>query len=61
MNEFHEPMYWSMATFHPASFILYILAMFVAGIFCSNMIIAVLKIYYSETMEKYEYEDIDVE
>lgn len=59
MNEFHEPMYWSMATFHPFSFILFISTMFIAGIFGANLIIAVIKIYYSETVEKYEFEEID--
>ena len=53
MNEWHEPMYQNMQTFHPASFILFIQMIFY-GIFGSNLIIAVLKIYYSETMAKYE-------
>ena len=33
--------------------------MFIAGIFGANLIIAVIKIYYSETVEKYEYEEIN--
>lgn len=53
-NDWTDPVYFSMRTFHFTAFILYFLIIFIAGIFCTNLIIAVLKIYYSETMEKYE-------
>lgn len=54
-NDWTEPTYFSMRTFHSSAVILYILVIFIAGIFGSNLMIAVLKIYYSETMKKYEY------
>ena len=48
-----DPMYMSMRTFHPLSFIPYILIIFILGIFNANLIAAVLKIYYSSTLQKY--------
>jgi hypothetical protein len=58
-NDWTEPMYMSMRTFHPISFIVFILVIFIGGIFGSNLIIAVLKIYYSQTMSKYKFVDIN--
>lgn len=55
-NDWTEPVYFSMRTFHSASIILYILVIFIAGMFGSNLIIAVLKIYYSQTLQNYQKE-----
>jgi len=51
-------MYMSMRTFHTMAFIPYILIIFILGIFCANLIAAVLKIYYSSTIQKYQFTDI---
>lgn len=46
-NEWTEPIYLAMHTFHDFSVIYFILLIFIISIFCANLIIAVLKIYYS--------------
>lgn len=46
-NEWTEPLYLSMLTFHDFTLIYYLLIIFIIGIFGANLIIAVLKIYYS--------------
>ena len=46
-TEWHEPLYGTMRTFNAGASILFLLDIFVAGIFGVNLIIAVLKIYYS--------------
>ncbi|CAK87628.1 unnamed protein product (macronuclear) [Paramecium tetraurelia] len=57
-NEWTEPLYLSMLSFHDFTVIYYILIIFIIGIFGANLIIAVLKIYYSQTLEEYEFEEI---
>jgi len=52
-NDWHKILYGSMITFHPAALIIFILIIFIPGLFGSNLIIAVLKTYYRETIEKY--------
>lgn len=49
-----DPMYMSMRTLHPAAFLPYILIIFVLGIFNANLIAAVLKIYYSATLQQFQ-------
>lgn len=49
-NDWTDPMYISMKTFHPYTLVLYILIIFIGGIFGANLIIAVLKIHYTEVM-----------
>lgn len=59
-NDWHKIEYATMIAFHPASFIIFILIIFIPGIFGANLIIAVLKIYYRETLEKYQnYRQLD--
>lgn len=50
-NDWTDPLYYSMRTFHFSIVIFYLLIIFVAGIFCGNLIVAVLKTYYSETVK----------
>ncbi|CAD8084110.1 unnamed protein product [Paramecium sonneborni] len=57
-NEWTEPLYLSMLSFHDFTVIYYILIIFIVGIFGANLIIAVIKIYYSQTLEEYEFIDI---
>lgn len=45
-------MYNSMRAFHPVVCLLFILTIFIGGFFGFNMIIAVLKVYYSQTFEE---------
>lgn len=46
-NEWTEPIYLAMHTFHDFTVIYFILLIFIISIFGANLIIAVLKIYYS--------------
>ncbi|KAM3140245.1 Sodium channel protein type 4 subunit alpha [Paramecium bursaria] len=50
-----------MRTFHPTIVIYYILLAFILGIFGVNLIIAVEKVYYSQTMHKYLHEEHQIE
>jgi hypothetical protein len=50
-NDWHKLEYSSMIAFHPISFIIFVLIIFIPGLFGSNLIIAVLKIYYRETLD----------
>jgi hypothetical protein len=45
-------MYDTMSTFHPASWIYYVLIIFIVGVFGFNMIIAVLKVHYNQSIEE---------
>jgi hypothetical protein len=51
-NDWHKLEYGTMIAFHPISFIVFVLIIFIPGIFGSNLIIAVLKISYRETMDR---------
>ncbi|CAD8206266.1 unnamed protein product [Paramecium pentaurelia] len=57
-NEWTEPIYLAMLTFHDFAIIYFIFLIFIIAIFGANLIIAVLKIYYSQTLLKYQHEDI---
>ncbi|CAD8119651.1 unnamed protein product [Paramecium sonneborni] len=57
-NEWTEPIYLSMQTFHDFSIVYFIFLIFIIAIFGANLIIAVLKIYYSQTLIKYQHQDI---
>lgn len=46
-NEWTEPLYLAMLTFHDFTVVYFLLIEFIVGIFGANLIIAVLKIYYS--------------
>lgn len=46
-NEWTEPIYLAMLTFHDFAIIYFIFLIFIIAIFGANLIIAVLKIYYS--------------
>lgn len=46
-NEWTEPIYFGMWSFHDFTVIYFILITLIVGIFGSNLIIAVLKIYFS--------------
>ncbi|CAD8124288.1 unnamed protein product [Paramecium sonneborni] len=58
-NEWTEPIYLAMLTFHDFSIVYFIFLIFIIAIFGANLIIAVLKIYYSQTLIKYQHEDIE--
>ncbi|CAD8081174.1 unnamed protein product [Paramecium primaurelia] len=57
-NDWTEPLYFSMLSFHDFTVIYYILIIFIIGIFGANLIIAALKIYYSQKLEENELKDI---
>lgn len=46
-NEWTEPIYLAMLTYHDFAIIYFIFLIFIIAIFGANLIIAVLKIYYS--------------
>jgi hypothetical protein len=58
-NEWTEPVYLAMQTFHDFTVVYFLLIALIISIFGANLIIAVLKIYYSQTLEKYEFEEIE--
>jgi hypothetical protein len=58
-TDWTHPMYVSMRAYHPATFIIFIMVIFLPSIFGGNLMIAVVKTNYRQTMEKYEDAEIE--
>jgi hypothetical protein len=52
-TDWTQPMYVSMRAYHPATFIIFLMVIFLPSIFGGNLMIAVVKTNYGQTMEKY--------
>jgi uncharacterized membrane protein YccC len=69
MNEWTNTMYMTMKTVHPITWVIYLLVIFIGGtirnsiyllgIFCFNLVIAVLKMQYRETTNFYSAHPIE--
>ncbi|CAD8094810.1 unnamed protein product [Paramecium sonneborni] len=61
MDNWTDVMYYTMYTLSPMTWIYFVLVIFIVGFFAFNLIIAVLKTYYSQIVSNYQEEKEDLQ